>query len=107
MRKFRDGETINVEPFRARSFPSSKILTDRSALDRIVQAGGFISARVGSAPDGNSIPIPKQDADRAMEAAACIGCGACVAACPMERNAFRGAKVSHLSFLPQGTLECE
>src|SRR5213083_3364732 len=83
MRKFRDGETIVVEPFRVRSFPIIKdLVIDRSALDRIVQAGGFISARAGSAPEANSIPIPKHDSDLAMEAAACIGCGACAAACP-------------------------
>src|SRR6266853_4013662 len=83
MRKFRDGETIIVEPFRVRSFPIIKdLVIDRSALDRIVQAGGFISARAGSAPEANSIPIPKHDADLSMEAAACIGCGACAAACP-------------------------
>src|SRR5438128_8895044 len=83
MRKFRDGETIVVEPFRVRSFPIIKdLVIDRSALDRIVQAGGFISARAGSAPEANSIPIPKHDADLSMDAAACIGCGACAAACP-------------------------
>src|SRR6184192_1357036 len=104
MRKFRDGETIIVEPFRVKSFPVIKdLVVDRSALDRIVQAGGFISARAGSAPEANSIPIPKHDADLAMEAAACIGCGACAAACP-NRSAmlFTAAKVSHLSLLPQG-----
>src|SRR5438874_12212229 len=83
MRKFRDGDTIVVEPFRVRSFPVIKdLVVDRSALDRIVQAGGFISARAGSAPEANSIPIPKHDVDLSMEAAACIGCGACAAACP-------------------------
>src|SRR5207237_1644092 len=82
MRKFRDRATIIVEPFRVRSFPVIKdLVIDRSALDRIVQAGGFISARAGSAPEANSIPIPKHDVDLAMEAAACIGCGACAAAC--------------------------
>src|ERR1041385_2897131 len=83
MRKFRDGATITIEPFRVGAFPLLKdLVVDRSALDRIVQAGGFISARAGSAPEANSIPIPKYDADLAMEAAACIGCGACAAACP-------------------------
>src|SRR5436190_10612888 len=104
MRKFRDGARITIEPFRVGSFPIVKdLVVDRSALDRIVQAGGFISARAGSAPEANSIPVPKQDADLAMEAAACIGCGACAAACPNgSAMLFTAAKVSHLSFLPQG-----
>jgi succinate dehydrogenase / fumarate reductase iron-sulfur subunit len=104
MRKFRDGERITVQPFRAKSFPIIKdLVVDRSALDRIVQAGGFISARAGSAPEANSIPVPKHDADVAMEAAACIGCGACAAACPnASAMLFTAAKVSHLAFLPQG-----
>ena len=107
MRKFQDGETILVEPFRAKSFPIIKdLVVDRSALDRIVQAGGFISARAGSAPEANSIPVPKQDSDIAMEAAACIGCGACAAACPnASAMLFTSAKVSHLAHLPQGNLE--
>jgi len=107
MRKFRDGETITVQPFRARSFPVLKdLVVDRSALDRIVQAGGFVSARAGSAPEANSIPVPKHDADVAMEAAACIGCGACAAACPnASAMLFTAAKVSHLAFLPQGDPE--
>src|SRR5688572_12348223 len=107
MRKFRDGATIFVEPFRARSFPVIRDLcTDRTALDRIQQAGGFITAHVGSAPDGNAIPIPKQDADAAMEAAACIGCGACAAACPnASAMLFVAAKVAHLAHLPQGQPE--
>jgi len=107
MRKFRDGETIVVEPFRVRSFPLVKdLVIDRSALDRIVQAGGFISARAGSAPEANSTLIPKHDADLAMEAAACIGCGACAAACPNgSAMLFTAAKVSHLSLLPQGRPE--
>jgi len=107
MRKFRDGETIVVEPFRVRSFPLVKdLVIDRSALDRIVQAGGFISARAGSAPEANSTPIPKHDADLAMEAAACIGCGACAAACPNgSAMLFTAANVSHLSLLPQGKPE--
>jgi succinate dehydrogenase / fumarate reductase iron-sulfur subunit len=104
MRKFRDGDTITVEPFRAKPFPLVKdLVVDRSALDRIVQAGGFISARAGSAPEANSIPVAKRDADLAMEAAACIGCGACAAACPnASAMLFTSAKVSHLALLPQG-----
>jgi succinate dehydrogenase / fumarate reductase iron-sulfur subunit len=107
MRKFRDGARIVVEPFRARTFPVIKdLVVDRSALDRIVQAGGFVSARAGSAPEANSIPIPKHDADLAMEAAACIGCGACVAGCPnASAMLFTSAKVSHLALLPQGSAE--
>jgi succinate dehydrogenase / fumarate reductase iron-sulfur subunit len=109
MRKFRDGTTITVEPFRVGAFPIVKdLVIDRSALDRIVQAGGFISARAGSAPEANSILVPKHNADLAMEAAACIGCGACAAACP-NRSAmlFTSAKVSHLALLPQGRPERE
>jgi len=109
MRKFRDGDAITIEPFRVGAFPIVKdLVIDRCALDRIVQAGGFISARAGSAPEANSIPVPKQDADLAMEAAACIGCGACAAACPNgSAMLFTAAKVSHLSFLPQGRPEGE
>jgi succinate dehydrogenase / fumarate reductase iron-sulfur subunit len=109
MRKFKDGETIYIEPFRAGAFPLLRDLAvNRSALDRIQQAGGFISAHVGAAQDGNSILIPKTDADRAMEAAACIGCGACVAACPnASAMLFVGAKVTHLASLPQGQPERE
>ena len=107
MRKFRDGETIVIEPFRVKSFPIVKdLVVDRSALDRIVQAGGFISARAGSAPEANSIPIAKPEADLSMEAAACIGCGACAAACPnASAMLFTAAKVSHLALLPQGEPE--
>jgi succinate dehydrogenase / fumarate reductase iron-sulfur subunit len=107
MRQFVDGDTIYVEPFRAKPFPIIKdLVVDRSALDRIVQAGGFISARTGSAPEANSIPIAKHDADLAMEAAACIGCGACAAACPnASAMLFTAAKVSHLALLPQGQPE--
>ncbi|HEV7868334.1 MAG TPA: succinate dehydrogenase/fumarate reductase iron-sulfur subunit [Chthoniobacteraceae bacterium] len=107
MRKFKDGETIYVEPFRARSFPILRdLICDRTAYDRIVEAGGFITARTGSAPDGNAIPVPKQNADAAMEAAACISCGACAAACPnASAMLFVGAKISHLSLLPQGQAE--
>ena len=107
MRKFRDGETITVEPFRVGSFPLIKdLVVNRSALDRIVQAGGFISARAGSAPEANAIPVAKTNADLAMEAAACIGCGACAAACPnASAMLFTAAKVSHLALLPQGDPE--
>jgi succinate dehydrogenase / fumarate reductase iron-sulfur subunit len=99
MRQFRDRETIAIEPFRAKSFPLvCDLVTDRSALDRIVQAGGFIAARAGSAPEANSIPVAKHHADLAMEAAACIGCGACAAACPnASAMLFTAAKVSHLA----------
>src|SRR3982074_2035947 len=126
MRSFSDGDTITIEPFRAKPFPLIKdLVVDRSALDRIVQAGGFVAARAGSAPEANSIPIPKppparagsapeansipipkHHADRAMEAAACIGCGACAAACPnASAMLFTAAKVSHLALLPQGDPE--
>ena len=107
MRSFKDGATITVEPFRVRPFKFIKdLVVDRSALDRIVQAGGFISARTGSAPEANSILVPKHNADVAMEAAACIGCGACAAACPnASAMLFTAAKVSHLALLPQGSPE--
>src|SRR5881409_452224 len=107
MRKFRDGATITVEPFRVGAFPIVKdLVIDRSGLDRIVEAGGFITARAGSAPEANSILIPKHDTDIALEAAACIGCGACAAACPNgSAMLFAAAKVSHLAFLPQGRPE--
>ena len=107
MREFKEGETITVEPFRARSFPIVKdLVINRSALDRIVRAGGFISARAGSAPEANALPVPKHKADLAMEAAACIGCGACAAACPnASAMLFTSAKISHLAMLPQGQAE--
>lgn len=107
MRKFKDGETIHIEPFRARPFPVVRdLIVNREAYDRIQQAGGFITAHVGSAPDGNAMPIGKHDADLAMEAAACIGCAACAAACPNgSAMLFVGAKVTHLSYLPQGQPE--
>ena len=107
MRKFRDGQTITIEPFRARAFPVLRDLcVDRASLDRIQQAGGFITARAGSAPEGNSVPISKVNADLAMEAAACIGCGACAGACPNgSAMLFVGAKVTHLALLPQGQPE--
>lgn len=107
MRNFRDGQTITVEPWRASAFPVIRdLVVDRSAFDRIIQAGGFISVRTGGPPDANAIPIQKETADQAMDAAQCIGCGACVAAC---KNAsamlFVAAKVSHLNLLPQGQPE--
>jgi len=107
MRKFQDGETIYIEPFRARAFPIVRdLIVDRSAFDRIQQSGGFITARTGSAKDANALLIGKAEADAAMEAAACIGCGACVAACPnSSAMLFVGAKVTHLSLLPQGQPE--
>ena len=107
MRHFNDGDTIIVEPWRAKAFPIVKdLIVDRSAFDRIIQAGGFISVTTGSAPDGNVIPVPKTKADLAMDAAACIGCGACVAACPnASATLFTAAKVSHLNLLPQGEVE--
>ena len=109
MRSFQDGDEIVVEPFRARAFPLIKdLIVNRKAFDKIMQAGGFISVRTGSAPDANAIPVPKLDADLAMDAAQCIGCGACVAVC---KNAsamlFVAAKVSHLNLLPQGRPEKE
>jgi len=107
MRHFNDGDTIIVEPWRAKAFPVVKdLIVDRGAFDRIIQAGGFISVTTGSAPDGNAIAIPKTKADLAMDAAACIGCGACVAACPnASAMLFTAAKVSHLNLLPQGQIE--
>lgn len=107
MRHFHDGDTITIEPWRAKAFPIVKdLIVDRSAFDRIIQAGGFISVTTGSAPDGNVIPIPKTIADLAMDAASCIGCGACVAACPnASAMLFTAAKVSHLNLLPQGRVE--
>jgi succinate dehydrogenase / fumarate reductase iron-sulfur subunit len=107
MRVFHDGDEIWVEPFRARSFPVVKdLVVNRGAFDRIVQSGGFISATTGCAPDGNAIPVPKPEAERAMDAAACISCGACVAACPnASAMLFVAAKVSHLGLLPQGQAE--
>jgi succinate dehydrogenase / fumarate reductase, iron-sulfur subunit len=107
MRTFNDGDELYLEPWRARAFPIVKDLAvNRSAFDRIIAAGGFISVPTGSAPDGNAIPVPKESADRAMDAAACIGCGACVAACPNAAGAlFTGAKIAHLNLLPQGQPE--
>ena len=107
LRAFAEGAEITVEPFRAGAFPViCDLVVDRSALDRIIQAGGFVSVRTGSAPDGNVVPVPKLDAERALDAAACIGCGACVAACPNGSAAlFAGAKLAHLGTLPQGRPE--
>ena len=107
MRKFRDGDTIWIEPFRAKSFPVIRdLIVDRQAFDRIIAAGGYIDVRTGSAVDANSLPVPKSDADSAFDAAACIGCGACVAACKnSSAMLFTAAKVSHLGHLPQGQPE--
>ena len=109
MRHFKDGDELYLEPWRTRAFPVVKdLIVDRSAFDRLIAAGGFISASTGSAPDGNAILVPKTDADRAMDAAACIGCGACVAMCPnASASLFMGAKLSHLGLLPQGQPERE
>ncbi len=107
MRAYKDGDEIFIEPWRAKAFPVLKdLIVDRSAFDRVIAAGGFISARTGGCPDGNAIAVPKHEADQAMDAAACIGCGACVAACPnAAAMLFVGAKVSHLRHLPQGQAE--
>jgi succinate dehydrogenase / fumarate reductase iron-sulfur subunit len=107
MRKFKDGDTITIEPWRSRAFPVVKdLIVDRGSFDRIVQAGGYISAATGGAPDANAILVSKQDADRAFDAAECISCGACVAACPnASASLFTAAKVSHLGLLPQGQPE--
>jgi len=107
MRHFRDGQELYLEPWRARAFPVVRdLVVDRSAFDRLIAAGGFISVSTGSAPDGNAILVPKENADRAMDAAACIGCGACVAMCPnASASLFLGAKISHLGLLPQGQPE--
>jgi succinate dehydrogenase / fumarate reductase iron-sulfur subunit len=107
MRSFRDGDGITVEPWRANAFPVLKdLIVDRSAFDRIIESGGFIGVNTGGAPDGNCLPIAKQDQDKAMDAAACIGCGACVAACPnASAMLFVSAKLGHLGKLPQGQPE--
>jgi len=107
MRHFKDGQELVLEPWRARAFPLIKdLVVDRRSFDRIIAAGGYISVSTGSAPDGNAILVPKEAADRAMDAAACIGCGACVAACPNASGAlFTGAKIAHLGILPQGRPE--
>jgi succinate dehydrogenase / fumarate reductase iron-sulfur subunit len=107
MRHFKDGEELVLEPWRARAFPMIKdLVADRRAFDRIIESGGYLSVSTGSAPDGNAIPVAKTIADRSMDAAACIGCGACVAACPNASAAlFTGAKITHLGILPQGKPE--
>jgi len=107
MRVFQSGDTITIEPWRAGAFPIIKdLMVDRAPLDRIVEVGGFVTANTGGAPDANLIPVPKPVADASMDAAACIGCGACVAACPNgAANLFTGAKLAHLNLLPQGQAE--
>lgn len=107
MRMFKDGDEIYVEPWRAKAFPVIKdLIVDRGSFDRIVQAGGFISAATGTAPDGNTIPVSKESSDRSMDAAACIGCGACVAVCPnASAMLFTASKAAHLNLLPQGQPE--
>src|SRR5579863_9942237 len=107
MRHFKDGDELYLEPWRAKAFPVIKdLVVDRTAFDRIIAAGGFVSVSTGSAPDGNAILVPKENADRAMDAAACIGCGACVAACPnASASLFTAAKIAHLGELPQGQPE--
>ena len=107
MRHFNEGDTLVIEPFRSRAFPIHKdLVTDRSALDRIIQAGGYVSVNTGGTPDGNSTPIPSATAELSMDAASCIGCGACVASCPNgAAMLFTGAKISQLSLLPQGQPE--
>jgi succinate dehydrogenase / fumarate reductase iron-sulfur subunit len=109
MRRFKDGDTITIEPWRARAFPVVKdLVVDRGALDRIIAAGGYVSVNTGGSPDANAIPIPKDVAEAAMDSAACIGCGACVAACKnASAHLFMAAKISHLGLLPQGHVERE
>jgi succinate dehydrogenase / fumarate reductase, iron-sulfur subunit len=107
MRSFKDGDTIWIEPWRSAGFPVLRdLVVNRGALDRIIAAGGYISVNTGSAPDANAVPVPKRSADDAMDAAACIGCGACVAACPNgSASLFTAAKIAHLGHLPQGQAE--
>ncbi|GAA1015558.1 succinate dehydrogenase [Acrocarpospora pleiomorpha] len=107
MRHFKDGDVVTIEPWRAAPFPVIKdLVVDRSAFDRIIQAGGFVSVPAGAAPDAHAVPVPKDDADDAFDAATCIGCGACVAACPNgSASLFTGAKITHLGSLPQGRPE--
>ncbi len=107
MRMFQSGAEMWIEPWRAAAFPIVKdLMVDRSAFDRIIQAGGYVSVRTGSAPDANEIPIPKDNSDKAIDAATCIGCGACVAACPnASASLFTAAKIAHLNMLPQGQAE--
>lgn len=107
MRSFKDGESIVVEPWRATAFPIIRdLVVDRSSFDRIIQSGGYVSINTGNAPDAHAVPVPKEDSDLAMDFAACIGCGACVAACPnASASLFVGAKLTHLAMLPQGQVE--
>jgi succinate dehydrogenase / fumarate reductase, iron-sulfur subunit len=107
MRQFKDGDTLQLEPWRDKAFPVIKdLVVNRGSLDRIIQAGGFITVRTGSVPEANSVQVPKTNADQAMDAAACIGCGACVAACPNgSASLFTAAKISHLALMPQGQPE--
>ena len=107
MRHYRDGDRLTLEPWRAKAFPVLRdLIVDRAAFDRIIASGGYVSVNTGSAPDANAIPVPKDDAERAMDAAQCIGCGACVAACPnASASLFTAAKISHLALLPQGQPE--
>jgi len=107
MRRFKNGDELTLEPWRAKAFPVLRdLVVDRSAFDRIIQAGGYISARAGAAPEANSVPVSKENADLAMDAAACIGCGACVASCPnASAMLFTSAKIGHLNLLPQGVPE--
>jgi succinate dehydrogenase / fumarate reductase iron-sulfur subunit len=107
MRHFRNGDELTLEPWRAKAFPVIKdLVVDRSAFDRIIQSGGYVSVRAGSAPEANSLPVPKENAELAMDAAACIGCGACVASCPnASAMLFTSAKIGHLNVLPQGKVE--
>lgn len=107
MRRFKDGDTITIEPFRASAFPVVRdLVTDRSSFDRIIQSGGYVSVNTGGTPDANEIPVPKTEADTAFDAAACIGCGACVAACKnASASLFTSAKLSHLAHVPQGQAE--
>ncbi len=107
MRRFRDGDILTLEPWRAATFPVIRdLVVDRSALDRIIEAGGYVSVSTGSAPEANGLPVPRDDAERAMDAAQCIGCGACVAACPnASAMLFTAAKTTHLGLLPQGRVE--
>jgi succinate dehydrogenase / fumarate reductase iron-sulfur subunit len=109
VRHFKNGDELVLEPWRAKAFPILKdLIVDRNAFDRIIGAGGYISVNAGSAPDGNAIPVPKPDAERSMDAASCIGCGACVAACPnASASLFTAAKITHLGLLPQGQPERE
>ena len=107
MRRFKDGDTVTIEPWRAKAFPVIKdLVVDRSAFDRLIAAGGYVAVNCGGAPDGNAIPIAKDTSELAMDSAACIGCGACVAACKnASAHLFMGAKISHLAVLPQGQIE--